>query len=88
MKKQKKVLAILLCMVLVVLTGCKTSEEEKKPDSSKTEQNNQNQNDTQKEQITLTYASWALGTEEDNNLETILMRNFLPLDTSLQYPHF
>lgn len=84
MKKQKKVLAILLCMVLVVLTGCKTSEEEKKPDSPKTEQNNQdntnkddaNKDDANKEQITLTYASWALGTEEDNNLERRMIAEY------------
>lgn len=88
----------MLCvMVLVVLTGCKSAEE-KQSDSQNTGQNNdqkqngddankenENQDNTNKtEQITLTYASWALGTEEENNLERRMIAEYESLHPNVK----
>lgn len=95
MRKQRRLLAILCVMILVVLTGCKSDDKEKEqnPDqptpgtSSEGGQSNEGKNDNKggnAEQITLTYASWALGTEEENNLERRMIAEYERLHPNIK----
>ena len=61
MKRLKSLLAIL---VIVMLFGCNASNEGKKG------------NETNTEEVTISYASWNVGTKEEQNIERMMIKEF------------
>lgn len=74
MKNFKRVLAIIMTILLITLAaGCsKTSNS-----ASNTSETSSNSNTATKEVVTIKYANWNLGTEEENNLERQMIQAFM-----------
>lgn len=80
---KKRLMALLLagCMVLG-MTACGKDEGNNNPAdagnniSAENNKDNSGNQDENKEQVTLRFASWGLGTEEDNNLERQMIAAF------------
>jgi len=69
MKKLTSLIAILALMLF--LAACSSSEETGKKDDG-----NKNADDKKQEEITLSYANWNLGTEEEMNIERLMIQEF------------
>nr|WP_144925858.1 extracellular solute-binding protein [Paenibacillus bovis] len=70
MKKLFSLLAI-LCLVFV-LAACSGSEKTEKKDEGK----KGNSDEEKTEQVTISYSNWSVGTEEEMNLERLLIQQF------------
>ncbi|MFC5466566.1 ABC transporter substrate-binding protein [Lederbergia graminis] len=75
----KKVFSLLAISVLIfVLAACSGSESSGKNDSG----NKKGDSNDKKEEVTISYAHWNLGTEEEMNLERLMLEQF-----QRDYPH-
>lgn len=68
----KKLWSLLLALSLIlVMAACSDKDE-----TSKEQDNNKDKEDEQAEEVTITYANWNLGTEEENNIERRMIAAF------------
>jgi multiple sugar transport system substrate-binding protein len=95
MKRGSIAIALILALLVALVSGCSSSTDETTKEEKKQEES-QDTTQNSEEQVVITYASWNLGTAEENNIERQMIKAFeeshpnikVQIDESMDYSKY